>query len=177
MTLRTNLQRALIAAATFALAILPSAARADCQKLLASEPGYRAEITLTFPSKAAESEFRRTLEEQAGLNLDETRMFFDCIKIAVKHDDKDTLSQLIRYPLRTHTAKGKHSIQTPMAFKKAYPLIFNATVKHAIEVQRFEDLFVSYRGLMIGNGEVWISGIVEPTSGKTTLKIIAINNQ
>ena len=103
-------------------------------------------------------------------------MFFDCLKIATMHDDGDTLSQLLRYPLRTGSSKREIIIRTPAAFKKAYPMIFDAKVKHAIETQRFEDLFVSYRGLMVGNGEVWISGIVDPTSGKTIIKIIAINN-
>lgn len=93
------------------------------------------------------------------------------------HDDIDMLSQLIRYPLRTHTPKGEGSVRTPAAFKKAYTLIFDAKVKHAIETHRFEDLFVSYRGLMVGNGEVWISGIVDPATGKTTIKIITINSQ
>jgi len=30
---------------------------------------------------------------------------------------------------------------------------------------------------MIGNGEVWISGIVARPSGKTAIKIISINSQ
>ncbi|CAJ0684602.1 hypothetical protein LMG18091_00211 [Ralstonia wenshanensis] len=60
---------------------------------------------------------------------------------------------------------------------KAYPMIFNPRVKAAIDAQRFEDVFVSYRGIMIGNGEVWISGISERGRSKPTIKIISINNQ
>lgn len=177
MTLRTKLNRISKAIAKFVFAVLSATANADCLSVLASEPGYQAATMLAFPSKAAENEFRRALSERAGLNLEEARMFFDCLKIAAMHDDRDTLSGLVRYPLRTHLSKRGNSIRTPAAFKKAYPLVFDAKVKRAIEAQRFEDLFVSYRGLMVGNGEVWISGIVDPASGKTTIKIITINNQ
>lgn len=177
MTPRTNLKRASRAIAIFAYATLSATAHADCRRLLASEPGYQAGAPLTFLSQAAENEFRRTLTDQAGLNLDEARMFFDCLKVATKRDDKNTLSQLIQYPLRLPATKGGSNIRTPAAFRKAYPLIFNAKVKNAIEAQRFEDLFVSYRGLMAGTGEVWMSGIVGKSSCNTTIKIITINNQ
>lgn len=176
MTLHTRLKCISTAIAIVAFSLLSAMAHASCVSVLASEPDYQAATALAFPSPAAENEFRRALSEQAGLNLEEARIFFDCLKIAAMHDDGDTLSQLIRYPLRTHLSKREIIIRTPAAFKKAYPMIFDAKVKHAIETQRFEDLFVSYRGLMVGSGQVWISGIVDPTSGKTTIKIIAINN-
>lgn len=104
-------------------------------------------------------------------------MFFDCLKIATKRDDRNTLSRLTRYPLRVNTAKGADNIRTPTAFIKAYPSIFNQRVKAAINAQRFEDVFVSYRGIMIGNGQVWISGITERGRSKPTIKIISINTQ
>ncbi|CAJ0818188.1 hypothetical protein LMG19087_03348 [Ralstonia wenshanensis] len=176
MTLRTKLKRMSTAIAIVAFSFLSAMAHANCRSVVASEPDYQAVTPLAFPSPAAENEFRSALSEQAGLNLEEARMFFDCLKIATMHDDGDTLSQLIRYPLRTGSSKREIIIRTPAAFKKAYPVIFDAKVKHAIETQRFEDLFVSYRGLMVGNGEVWISGIVDPISGKTIIKVIAINN-
>jgi len=157
-------------------ALLPLAgitcASASCP--LPSEMAHHERAEFSFSSAEKEVAFQRTLQDQAGLDLDDARAFFNCLKIASAHDDKDTLSQLIRYPLRTN---GRNTIRTPAAFKRAYPTIFNSRVKRAIEAQRFEDLFVSYRGLMVGGGEVWISGIATKSAGKTPLKIISINNQ
>lgn len=143
---------------------------------LPGEVGHHESAELLFSSTEKELAFQRTLQDQAGLDLADARAFFNCLKIASKRDDKDTLSQLIRYPQRMN---GRDTIRTPAAFKRAYPTIFNSKVKRAIEAQRFEDLFVSYRGLMVGSGEVWISGIVMQRAGKTNtaIKIITINNQ
>ncbi|MBA9893664.1 hypothetical protein D7091_18640 [Ralstonia pickettii] len=116
------------------------------------------------------------MNEQAGLDFDEAKLFFDCLKDATKRDDKTALSRLVQYPLRIHALDRASTIATPVAFRKQYPLIFNQRVKDAIEAQRFEDVFVSYRGIMIGNGEVWISGITERGRSKPTIKIISINN-
>lgn len=147
---------------------------ASCSNLMQSERGYEAAHRLSFPSPEQEKKFTRTLQEQAGLGLADASAFFACIKIASRRDDRDTLSQLIRYPSRTN---GRTTIRTPAEFKRAYPTIFNSKVKRAIEAQRFEDLFVSYRGLMVGSGEVWISGVATNPAGKTPIKIISINNQ
>lgn len=119
MTLRIHLKCTPRTIATLAFAMLSATAHADCQRLLASESGHRAETGLAFPSQAAENEFRGTLEKQAGLNLSEAKTFFDCLKVATKHDDTDTLSELVRYPL-AQTPKKRSSIRTPAAFKKAY---------------------------------------------------------
>ncbi|WP_296223665.1 hypothetical protein [Ralstonia sp. UBA689] len=157
-----------------AMLAVAGAAHADCSNLIQSEPGYEAEHRLSFPSSEQEKEFTRTLQDQAGLDLPEASAFFACLKIASRRDDKDTLSQLIRYPLRIN---GRNAVRTPAEFKRAYPTIFNNKVKRAIEAQQFEDLFVSYRGLMVGGGEVWISGVATSSPGKTSIKIISVNNR
>lgn len=157
-----------------ALLAVAGAARADCVNLIHSELGYEADPHPSFTSPEQEKEFTRTLQDQAGLDLLDARAFFACLKIASRRDDKDTLSQLIRYPLRIN---GRKTVRTPAEFKRAYPTIFNSKVKRAIKAQQFEDLFVSYRGLMVGGGEVWISGVATSSPGKTPIKIIAINNR
>ena len=177
MTQRTDPKVISWVTAALALAMSSAMAHADCDQLPAAKPSHPTEKSLSFPSQTAENEFRKTLDEQAGLDLGEARLFFDCLKIATKRDDRHALSRLIRYPLRVNTAKGANIIRTPAAFMKAYPMIFNPRVKAAIDAQRFEDVFVSYRGIMIGNGEVWISGISERGRSKPTIKIISINNQ
>lgn len=176
MALRTHPLLYLQAITALSFAMPPGTTYADCPHVLTGKPSYQAETSLSVPSHSAENVFRRALSEQAGLDFDEAKLFFDCLKDATKRDDKTALSRLVQYPLRIHALDRASTIATPVAFRKAYPLIFNQRVKDAIEAQRFEDVFVSYRGIMIGNGEVWISGIKERGRSKPTIKIISINN-
>ena len=177
MDLRTHPLLYLRAITALSFAIPPGTTHASCPHLLTGKPSYEAETSLSAPSRSAENVFRRALNEQAGLDFDEAKLFFDCLKDATKRDDKNALSRLVQYPLRIHALNGASSIATPAAFRKEYPSIFNQRVKNAIEAQRFEDVFVSYRGIMIGNGEIWISGITERGRSKPTIKIISINTQ
>ena len=176
MALRTDPLLYLQAITTLSFAMPPGTTYANCPHVLTGKPSYQAETSLSVPSRSTENVFRRALSEQAGLDFDEAKLFFDCLKDATKRDDKTALSRLVQYPLRIHALDRASTIATAVAFRKAYPLIFNQRVKDAIEAQRFDDVLVSYRGIMIGNGEAWISGITERGRSKPTIKIISINN-
>lgn len=103
--------------------------------------------------------------------------FLDSLKKAVESDDKAYLSDVAQYPLRYFESKKRGSVRGPAQFSKKYKVIFTDKIKRAIENQQYQDLFVNSEGIMLGNGEVWISGIVENTTPpKTDIKIIAINN-
>lgn len=79
----------------------------------------------------------------------------------VRDDKVDSITAHIRFPLKTY--------KTPEAFKKAYPKIFDASMKMMVDTQRLDRIFRNYQGAMLGNGEIWFSVI------KDQYKIIAIN--
>lgn len=80
----------------------------------------------------------------------------------VKKDQVDSITAYIRFPLKNY--------KTPDAFKKAYPKVFDDSLKKVIETQRLDRIFRNYQGAMLGNGEIWFSVIQ-----KEGYKIIAIN--
>jgi hypothetical protein len=130
---------------------------------------------VSVQDKAAYVDFR--VREVAGLQPDDVKSFLDSLKKAVESDDKAYLSDVARYPLRYFESKKRRSVKGPAQFSKKYKVIFTDKVKRAIENQQYQDLFVDSEGIMLGNGEMWISGIVEKTTPpKTDIKIIAINN-
>jgi hypothetical protein len=117
------------------------------------------------------------VKEVAGLQPDDVKSFLESLKKSVEAEDKVYLSNIARYPLRYFENKKRKSVNGPAQFVKNYKAIFTDKVKHTIENQQYQDLFVDSEGIMLGNGEVWISGIVEKiTPPKTDIKIIAINN-
>lgn len=79
----------------------------------------------------------------------------------VRDDKVDSITAHIRFPLKTY--------KTPEAFKKAYPKIFDASMKMMVDTQRLDRISRNYQGAMLGNGEIWFSVINDQ------YKIIAIN--
>jgi hypothetical protein len=59
-----------------------------------------------------------------------------------------------------------------------YNRIFNKKVTEAVERQSYDSLFKNWRGVMIGNGEIWFTTAspVENDPTKDIIYIIGINN-
>lgn len=113
------------------------------------------------------------IENIAGVKVVEVRNFLDKLKEAVSKNDKQVVCALIHYPLRI----TGNSIRNASNCRSQYKIIFNKKVITAINHQRFEDLFVNSQGVMIGDGEVWMSGICNDTEcKKRDFKIITVNN-
>lgn len=77
--------------------------------------------------------------------------FLAALQQAVADDDRDAVSGMIAYPLRT----THFTVKTAAQFLKNYDRILNAGVKQAIADQDASNLFYRDQGVMIGNGQVW----------------------
>ena len=87
------------------------------------------------------------------------RAAFDAIHKAVTDDDKAGFAAWVSYPIAL-TAGGKElTIKDPAEFEKHYDAILTDEIKTAITEQKWSDLFVNYKGIMYGNGQVWLNGI------------------
>ena len=61
-------------------------------------------------------------------------------------------------------------------FARRYDELFTPAVVAAVEQQTYATLFANAEGVMIGNGEVWFSGIcADATCSDASVKIIAVN--
>lgn len=79
----------------------------------------------------------------------------------VKKDQVDSITAYIRFPLKNY--------KTPEAFRKAYPKVFDDSLKNVVETQRLDRIWRNYQGAMIGSGQIWFSPVPEG------YRIIAIN--
>lgn len=101
--------------------------------------------------------------------------FVNRLKVATKANDKEWISEVISCPLSISLENGDRlQIETEADFVENYEFIFNANVKEAILRQEIADLFFNWQGLMIGRGQVWITGAIMD-SGVVTYWITAIN--
>lgn len=85
--------------------------------------------------------------------------FFIKFQHAIAANDKKTIADMISYPLRVN--KNEHSIQIKhkSEFIKEYNRIITKKVKKKVLNQELNKLFVNSYGVMIGDGEMWISQI------------------
>ena len=111
-------------------------------------------------------------------NAAEFEKTFSALQAALTANDRGKVADLVLYPLRVNgwlgDAAGKTTVQfsTPPEVVENFDDIFTSQIKEAIIKQKAEKMFVNWQGVMVGNGEVWLSG-----SGKTPARygIIAVN--
>ena len=91
----------------------------------------------------------------AGFDPLELRDIFNIVKKEAAEKNAKALSKLVQYPIR-YSFSGKNSkAKNQIEFIHKFKLIFNSKVIDAITAQKYGDLFVNWRGAMIGNGEIW----------------------
>ncbi len=118
----------------------------------------------------------QAIEKNVG-NPVEVHQFFTRLQQAAARQDKDTVASMVRYPI-TVKLNGKSTIlRTPRSFLEHYDRILTPEITAAIARQRYENLFVNYQGVMIGNGQVWIAGICRDKACKESdIKIRTIQS-
>ncbi|MBS1820442.1 MAG: hypothetical protein JST61_00460 [Acidobacteria bacterium] len=106
------------------------------------------------------------------------QIFFADLKQAVQKHDAATVAALVSYPItinpRTKSAKR---IRSAKAFIAGYDSIVTPHIAEVIEKQKYENLFVNYRGAMFGSGEVWVIGVCKDKECKQRdIRIETIQN-
>lgn len=87
------------------------------------------------------------------------RTAFDAIQKAAADGDKAGFAKWVEYPLGVKIDGKDVTIEDAATFEKDYDLILTDEIKTAIAVQKWQDLFANYKGVMFGNGQVWLNGI------------------
>lgn len=106
------------------------------------------------------------------------REILSTLQQAVQKHDAAAVAAIVSYPITINPRKPNAIlIRTPKAFVDHYDQIITPRIAEIVEKQKYEDLFVNDQGAMLGDGEVWISGICRDTTCKQTdIKIRTIQN-
>jgi hypothetical protein len=84
---------------------------------------------------------------------------------------------LVHYPIKVNPGKHTFTVKNQKAFIKDYDRIITPDISDAILKQKYETLFVNSQGAMIGDGEVWITGIcLDKNCTKSDIKIGTIQD-
>lgn len=117
------------------------------------------------------AEMNNTLDTLFG---DHTRYhtFFDNLKKAVAAGDKAAVAAVIEYPFQVRIGGKSLKIRDAAHFIADYDQVITAKVKHALQGQTYETLFANWQGVMVGEGEIWFSGVGDAD----VIKVTAIND-
>jgi hypothetical protein len=102
--------------------------------------------------------------------------FLARLKDAVAAGDHRSVAAMIAYPLETRIAGLPVTLAAPADALRRYDQLFTAPVVAALEAQTYATLFAAAEGVMVGDGEIWFSGICDDAAcSAVSVKIIAVN--
>ncbi|MDB5540887.1 MAG: hypothetical protein JWQ89_2614 [Devosia sp.] len=102
---------------------------------------------------------------------------FDAIQQAVVDEHREAFAAWVAYPINV-TADGEAMvIADEEQFVEHYDGVMTDEIRDAITGQQWQDLFVNYKGIMLGDGQVWLNGICKDDAcASFEVKIIAIQS-
>ncbi|MCZ8179861.1 MAG: hypothetical protein O9309_12635 [Rhizobium sp.] len=122
-----------------------------------------AAVFSTQAARADEASVDQQIEALLGDSADYKELFY-AFKVAVEEGKSDIVVSLVNYPL-TVTIDGEDATyESEQELLDNYDSVFTEGIVEAISGQEYGNLFVNSEGVMIGNGEVWISGICEDSA-------------
>jgi len=132
--------------------------------------------SMGLPVRSPEAGFSRPKlppEVEAGyesLKFDPLEAYygFRRVKAAFRSGDVALLSRYVHYPL-TVTGKARRIIRSREQLVAAKAAVMDPRIREIVAKSAFETAFVRDKGMMLGEGEVWI------TPGKTGFGLGAIN--
>ncbi len=98
--------------------------------------------------------------------------FLKTLQKAMAADDKAAVAALVDYPFQARINGKAVKLKDTAHFIADYDKIVTPKIKHAVAGQSYATLFANWQGVMVGDGEVWFSGI----DGNEKIKITAIND-
>lgn len=117
-----------------------------------------ASATGASSKTAAQSAQKSNPYEVAGIDDPAAfHTFFIKLQQAVAKNDKKAVASMISYPLNVNTNGKTYKFQTPARFIAKYDSIMTPEVKRTLGYAIEEDLFANWQGVMVGNGQLWIS--------------------
>jgi hypothetical protein len=104
------------------------------------------------------------------------RAFLRDLQRAVAANARQQVAAMISYPLRIRIRDQVVQLGDAQQFLAHYEELLTPKTLEAISRQSYQGLFANSRGVMVGTGEVWFSGICQDAGCRVrAIRIIAFN--
>ena len=134
-------------------------------------------IVLSAGSLFAQGQSLNDALDGAFGSHDNYRAVINRFQAAVKAHDTAAVAAAVRYPIGVEI-KGKAStIKSASQFVQNYDAIMTREITDAVVNQKLDDLFVNWKGIMFGNGQIWINGVCNDSTCKNVdIKVATIQS-
>lgn len=127
-------------------------------------------------SRADEASVDEQIETLLGPAGDYKELFY-AFKVALEEGKSDIVVSLVNYPITVRIDGNEETYASEEELLDGYDDVFTDAILEAVANQEYGDLFVNSEGVMIGNGEVWITGICDDNACSTaTPRIMTIQS-
>jgi hypothetical protein len=109
------------------------------------------------PAQTGPSDLDKSIDLSVGNHVKVQALLTD-LQRSVSQHNAAAVAALVHYPIKVNPGKHPITIKNSKAFIKDYDRIITADIAAAIYKQKYDALFVNSQGVMIGDGEVWITG-------------------
>jgi hypothetical protein len=108
-------------------------------------------------AQATTSDLDKSIDLSVGSHVKVQHLLVE-LQQAVSQHNAAAVAALVHYPIKVNPGKRPVTIKNAKAFVKDYDRIITPDIAAAIYKQKYDALFVNSQGVMIGDGEVWITG-------------------
>ena len=146
----------------------PPPMEASAASTPAAEPAAPAAEAAAAPAAPAAEDARARIESLLG-DAAQFEKVFNAFKAAVVGGDRAAVVEEVRFPLNI---SGGKKISGPGEFQRNYEKIITPAVVKAMSGQDFGKVFVNQQGVMIGDGQVWLTGeCLDKACARTEVKV------
>lgn len=116
-------------------------------------------IALGPPSAKADDDATSASIEQVLGDAGAYRDVIARFQAGVKAHDARAVAALVSFPIEVAVGGKARSIRSGADFVAHYDAIMTDRIVAAVADEAYGDMFVNAQGVMLGDGEVWISGV------------------
>lgn len=136
--------------------------------LIAFAAALCAVVMLSSPASSDEASVDQQIENLLGPASDYKELFY-AFKVALEEGKSDIVVSLVNYPITVRIDGSEETYSSEDELLAAYDDVFTDVIREAVANQDYGDLFVNSEGVMIGDGQVWITGICDDSACTTAL--------
>jgi hypothetical protein len=114
-------------------------------------------LTAVGAAQTTPTDLDKSIDLSVGSHVKVEHLLTDLQRSVAQHNP-GAVAALVHYPIKVNPGKHPITIKTPKAFIKDYDSIITHDISDVILKQKYEALFVNSQGVMLGDGEVWITG-------------------
>ena len=133
-------------------------------------------LTVQGAAQTATADLDKSIDLSVGSHVKVEHLLTELQASVAKHNTA-AVAALVHYPIKVDPGKHPITIKSPKTFIKDYDNIITHDISDVILKQKYEALFVNSQGVMLGDGEVWITGFcLDKTCKNSEIKIGTIQD-